>query len=124
MKKMFVLSIVTSAAMICACQKKESTAQQQLTQSKTELGAREEELAERLNSVEEKVNWLDQTVKELAAKEKAAMNIQTTPTETPNAAQEEAGKEKMMQRLSAMAPTPSQLNAAEKEAAGMSPAPQ
>ena len=124
MKKMFVLSMLTSAAMICACQKKDSAAQQQLTQSKTELGAREEALAERLNSLEEKVNWLDQRVKELAEKEKAAMNIQTTPTETPNAAQEEAEKERMIQQLSTMVPTPSQLNAAEKEAAGVSPAPQ
>ena len=124
MKKMFVLSMLISAAMICACQKKDSAAQQQVTQSKTELDARDEAVAERLNSLEEKVHWLDQRVKELAEKEKAAMNTQATPTETPNAAQEEAEKERMIQQLSTMAPTPSQLNAAEKEAAGMSPAPQ
>lgn len=111
-------------AMICSCQKKDSAAHQQLTHSKTELDAREEALTERLNSLEEKVNWLDQTVKELAQKEKAAMNIQATPTETPNAAQEEAEKERMLKQLSTMVPTPSQLNAAEKEAAGMSHAPQ
>jgi hypothetical protein len=41
MKKIFVLSMLTSVAMICACQKKGSSGQQQLVQLKTELDARE-----------------------------------------------------------------------------------
>jgi hypothetical protein len=38
MKKLFLLSMLTSVAMICACQKKDSAAEEQLTQPKMELG--------------------------------------------------------------------------------------
>jgi len=54
MKRIFVLSVLTSVAMICACQKKDSAAEEKLTQPKTELGGREEALAERLNSLGKK----------------------------------------------------------------------
>jgi len=37
MKKIFALSVLTSVAMICSCQKKDSAAEEQLTQLKTEL---------------------------------------------------------------------------------------
>jgi hypothetical protein len=42
MKKIFLLSMLISLAMICSCQKKDSTTEQQLAQRKTELDAREE----------------------------------------------------------------------------------
>jgi len=47
MKRIFILSVLTSVAMICACQKKDSAAKEQLTQPKTEPGGREEALGEK-----------------------------------------------------------------------------
>ena len=115
MKRIFVLLVLTSVAMICACQKKDSAAEEQLTQPKTELGGREEALAERLNSLEEKVNRLDQTVKELAQKGNAAANAPTSATDvqeqTSDPAQVQAEKERMIQQLSAMMPNPSEVAA-------------
>ena len=115
MKKVFVLSIITSLAMISACQKKDSAAQEQVTQPKTEPGTREEVLAERVNSLEEKVNTLDRTVKALAEKENTAANVRTTRTDvqrqTYDPAQIQAEKERMIQQLSAMIPDPSQETA-------------
>src|SRR5262249_14219880 len=104
MKIIFVLSVLTSVSMICACQKKDSAAQEQFTQPKTELNAREEALAERLNSLEEKVNSLDQTVKELAEKGNAAANARTSVTsvqdQTADPAQVKAENERMIQQFS------------------------
>jgi hypothetical protein len=108
--------MLTSLAMICSCQKKDSAAPQQLSEPKTELGAREEGLAERLNSLEEKVNSLDQRVKELAGKGNPAVNTRTSATdvqgETLDPAQAQAETERMVQQLSAMVPNPSQMAAA------------
>jgi hypothetical protein len=112
MKKLFLLSMLTSVAMICACQKKDSVAEQQLAQPKTELGASEEALVERLNSLEKKVNSLDQRVKDLAEKGNAAANFRTSPSDvqgqTSDPAQE---KQKLIQQFSAMMSNPSQLAA-------------
>lgn len=106
MKKIFVLSVLTSVAMICACQKKDSAAEEQLTRPKTEQGARDEALAERLNQVEEKVNRLDQTVRELAEKQQATTNTRMrhadVQPETSDPAQVQAENEKMMQQLSTL----------------------
>jgi glucose-6-phosphate-specific signal transduction histidine kinase len=106
MKKIFVLSMLVSFVMICSCQKKESAAEEQLTQPKTELGGREEKLAERLNSLEEKVNRLDQSVKELAEKQKTTINARTSPTDvqdrTSDPAQIQAENERMIQQFSTM----------------------
>lgn len=117
MKRIFVLSVLTSVAMICACQKKDSAAEEQLTQPKTELGGREEALAERLNSLEEKVNRLDQRVNQLAEKETATMNARTSRADvqgqTSDPAQIEAEKERMIQQLSTMIPNSSQGTAAD-----------
>jgi septal ring factor EnvC (AmiA/AmiB activator) len=54
MKRMFVLSTLTSFAMICACQKQDSTTEAQLTQRKAELDTREQALAEREKALAEK----------------------------------------------------------------------
>jgi chromosome segregation ATPase len=132
MKKIFVLSMLVSLAMVCSCQKKDSAAEQQFAQRKAELEARMEELSERLNSLNEKMNSLDQRVKKLAEKEEAAANARTNPTDlqgqTTDPAQLQAEEETMLQQLSTMIPKPPQLNAAEKqrqlEAAGVSPAAQ
>ena len=112
MKKLFLLSMLTSVAMICACQKKDSAAAQQLAQRKTELGAREEALAERLNSLEEKVNRLDQRVNQLAENETATMNARMSRADvqgqTSDPAQIPAEKERIIQQLSTMIPNSSQ----------------
>ena len=112
MTRIFVLSVLTSVAMICACQKKESAPEEQLTQPKTELGGREEALAERLNSLEEKVNRLDQRVNQLAENETATMNARTSRADvqgqTSDPAQIPAEKERMIQQLSTMIPNSSQ----------------
>src|SRR6476469_3021511 len=106
MKKIFVISMLVSFVMICSCQKKESAAEEQLTQPKTELGGREEKLAEKLNSLEEKVNRLDQSVKELAEKQKTPINARTSSADvqdrTSGPAQIQAEKERMIQQFSTM----------------------
>ena len=106
MKKLFLLSMLTSVVMICACQKKDSAAAQQLAQRKTELDASEEALAERLNSLERKVNRLDQRVNQLAENETATMKARTSRAdvqgETSDPAQIEAEKERMIQQFSTM----------------------
>jgi hypothetical protein len=112
MKKICLLSMLTSLAMICACQKKDSAAQQQPVQAKTELAAREGALTERLDSLEEKVNSLDQTVKELAEKENAAANVRTSSTNVQSRpsdpAQVQAERDRLVQQLATMIPHPSQ----------------
>ena len=47
MKKTFALSLLIPFALVCSCQKQDSTAEQQLAQRKTELDAREKALDER-----------------------------------------------------------------------------
>ena len=136
MKKVFVLSMLVSLAMVCGCQKKDSTAEQQLAQRKAELDARDENLAEKMHSLDEKVNLLDgkmnsldQRVKELGEKEEAAANARTNPTDvqdqTADPAELQAETERMIQQFSTMIRKPSQLDPAEKqrqlEAGGMSP---
>jgi chromosome segregation ATPase len=86
MKKYFLLSMLISFAMICSCQKQDSTAEQQLAQRKTELDVREDALIqrekaldERVNALAEKVNALDERVNALAENEKAAANARMIP---------------------------------------------
>jgi chromosome segregation ATPase len=86
MKKYFLLSMLISFAMICSCQKQDSTAEQQLSQRKTELDTREDALIERekalderVNALAEKVNALDERVNALAENEKAAANARMIP---------------------------------------------
>ena len=47
MKKTFVLSLLIPFALVCSCQKQDSTAEQQLAQRKMELDAREKALDQR-----------------------------------------------------------------------------
>jgi hypothetical protein len=54
MKKIFVLSMLISFAMICSCQKQDTAAEQQLAQRKTELDARENALDEREKALAER----------------------------------------------------------------------
>src|SRR6266508_564524 len=79
MKKIPILSMLISFAMICSCQKQDSTAEQQLSQRQTEQDSREEALNERLNALSEKVKALDERVNALAENEKAAANAGMIP---------------------------------------------
>jgi hypothetical protein len=56
MKKIFVLSMLISFAMICSCQKQDTAAEQQLAQRKAQLDAREKALDEREKASAEKEN--------------------------------------------------------------------
>jgi hypothetical protein len=115
MKKMFLLSMLTSIAMICACQKQDSAAEQELAQRKTELDARENALDEKVNALDEKVNALDKKVKALFEKEQATLNAGTTATgvqgETPDPAQVTAERDRTIQQFRALIPNPSQVTA-------------
>jgi hypothetical protein len=85
MKKTLLLSTLIAFAMICACQKQDSTAEAQLAQKKTELDAREEALIQREKAV-------DAREKEVAEREKALANsrIIQSQRQAPDAAQAEA----------------------------------
>jgi hypothetical protein len=87
MKKMFVLPMLISLAMICSCQKQDSSAEAQLAQRKTELDAREEALIQREKAV--------------AAREKAVANsrIIQSQRQVPDAAEAEAERQRRIQQL-------------------------
>ncbi len=118
MKKMSVLSMLISFAMICSCQKQDSAAEQQLAQRKTEPEARDTALIERLNALDEKVNALDKKVKALFEKEQATLNAGTTGTtatgvqgQTPDPAQVTAERDRAIQQFRALLPNPSRVRA-------------
>ena len=54
MKKTFLLSLLIPFALVCSCQKQDSTAEQQLAQRKTELDEREKALDEREKALAER----------------------------------------------------------------------
>ena len=54
MKKTFALSLLIPFALVCSCQKQDSTAEQQLAQRKTELDAREKGLDDREKALAER----------------------------------------------------------------------
>jgi seryl-tRNA synthetase len=111
MKRILILSIISSFAMICSCQKQDSAAEQQLAQQKAELDAREKALDERVNALDERMNALDERVKALAEKEKATANARTIPTgvqgQIPDSAQVQAERDRAIQQFRALIPNPS-----------------
>ena len=115
MKKIFGLSMLVSLALICSCQKHDSTAEAQLTQRKVELDAREEELTERKNALDEREKTLAEREKLLAEKGKATMNTRTNPTnvqgQISDPAQMEAEKQRMIQQFLSMIPDASRATA-------------
>jgi hypothetical protein len=130
MKKIFVLSMLVSLAMICSCQRQNSTAEQQLAQRKVELDTREEALAERKSALDEREKALDERQKALderekalAQKGKAAVNAATNPADTqvqipdqtPDPAQAQAVREMIVRQLSTKIPERSQVLAEKRE---------
>jgi hypothetical protein len=104
MKKIWILSMLSSCAMICSCQKQDSAAEQQVAQQKAELDAREKALDERLNSLNERVSSLDERVKALAENQRTA-NAGTIPSDvqsqTPDPARVQAERDAAIQQFSA-----------------------
>lgn len=113
MKKILILSIIISFAMICSCQKQDSAAEQQLAQRKVELDAREDALIERLNALDEKVNALDKRLNALAENEKSRANVQTIPPDAQSQnvirdeAQAKAERDRLIQQFRAQISHPS-----------------
>ena len=106
MKKIFILSMIISFAMICSCQKQDSAAEQQLAQRKTELDAREKALDERMNALDEKVKALDERVKIVGRKRKGHgkrrdNSYRRSGAKTPDPAQVQAERDRRIQELSA-----------------------
>src|SRR5438477_12584330 len=95
MKRLFVLSMLISFAMISSCQKQSSTSEQQLTQRKTDLDARERALDEREKALAEKEKAIT-TARRLPA----ARAPQVRPI-SPDAAQLKPEREKRIQQLAA-----------------------
>ena len=101
--------MLTAFAMICSCQRQDSTAEQQLAQRKTELDARETALDEREKAVAERE-------KAVAEREKAMANSRTIPAD---AAQANSERDRRIQQLPAdaraLVPDSAQINAARAE---------
>jgi hypothetical protein len=110
MKKTLFLSTLIALAMICSCQKQDSTAEAQLAQRKTELDVREEALVQREKAVDERE-------KAVAEREKAIANprIIQSQRQVPGAAQAEAERQRRIQQLppelKALIPDRSRVNA-------------
>ena len=73
MKNTFALSLLIPFALVCSCQKQDSTAEQQLAQRKTELDAREKALDEREKTLAER--------EKLVARPRIAPVPRVTPAE-------------------------------------------
>ena len=120
MKKMFMLSMLIASAVICSCQKQDSTAETQVAQRKTELDVREETLVQREKAVDERE-------KAVAERERAVANPRTIQSQrqAPDAAQAEAERQRRIQQLPpelrALIPDRSRIEAAR---AGKKRAPQ
>src|SRR5580765_5160819 len=80
MKKALALSLLIPFALVCSCQKQDSTAEQQLTQRKAELDAREPALDEREKALAEREKSLAEREK-LVAKPRVAPVPRTAPAE-------------------------------------------
>ena len=93
MKRLFVLSILISFAMVSSCQKQSSTSGQQLAQQKADLDAREKALDEREKALAEREKAIT-----LARRPPAAAQVRPL---TPDAAQLKAERDKRIQQLPA-----------------------
>src|SRR6266498_489829 len=94
MKRNFILSMVIPFAMICSCQKQDSTAEQQLAQRKTELDTREDTLIEREKALDERVNAL-------AENEKAAIPPAQSSDTISDPTQAKAERDRKIQEIAA-----------------------
>lgn len=75
MKRTLVLSLLTPFVLLCSCQKRDDTAEQQLAQRKAELDGREQALNEREKALADR--------ERLAARPKARTLVQAAPSAEP-----------------------------------------
>jgi hypothetical protein len=107
MKKILILSMAISVAMICSCQKQDSAAEQQLAQRKVELDAREDALIQREKVAEEREKALDKREKALTENESARANARAIPPDVESQsasrdpAQLKAERDKIIQQVAA-----------------------
>jgi hypothetical protein len=85
MKKTFALSLLVPLALVCSCQKQDSTAEQELTKRKTELDAREKALDDKEKALEQREQVIAKTrvpsVPRIAPVPSPAQPRQTVPPE-------------------------------------------
>ena len=105
MKRIFVLSMLISLAMICSCQKQDSAVEQQLAQRKTELDTREEAVIEREKVAEAREKALNEREKALAQNKKVTANAQAVP---PDPQSQDALRDAA--QMKALMSDPSRLN--------------
>jgi hypothetical protein len=79
MKKALALSLLIPFALVCSCQKQDSTAEQQLTQRKAELEAREQTLDEREKVLAEREKALAEREKAVPEREKLVAKPRVAP---------------------------------------------
>lgn len=121
MKNIFFLPMVISFAMICSCQKQNSTLEQQLAQRKVELDTREDALIEREKVAAEREKALDKREKALAENEKSSGNVRTIPPDAQSqnvihdAAEAQAEKDRVIQQFRALVLDRSQVDSAMAE---------
>ncbi len=114
MKKILMLPTLIALAIICSCQKQDSTVEAQLAQRKTELDVREEALVQREKA-------MDEREKAVAEKEKALANSRVIQSrrQGPDAAQAEAERQRRIQQLPpelrALIPDRSRIDASKAE---------
>jgi hypothetical protein len=105
MKKILNLLLLIAFAMICSCEKQDSTAEQQLTLERTALDAREKGLDEREKELNLRETALNERENALAKKEKAAVNARTIPPDAQShdavrgAAEARAERDRRIQQL-------------------------
>ena len=89
-----MLPTLIALAIICSCQKQDSTVEAQLAQRKTELDVREEALVQREKA-------MDEREKAVAEREKALANSRVIQSrrQGPDAAQAEAERQRRIQQL-------------------------
>jgi hypothetical protein len=98
MKRMFIVSMLISLAMICSCQKQDSTVEAQLAQRKTALDSREQALDEREKAVAEREKALVEKERALANIRPVAPDLQSR-SQIPDDAQAKAERDRRIQQL-------------------------
>jgi hypothetical protein len=126
MKKMFVLSMLISFAMICSCQKQNSAAEQQLAQRKAELDAREKALDERELAEKQRAATMARTILPRTISPDLQSRLQSpsqggSPAQAKiDPAQVRAERDRRLQQVSpdikAIMPNPSEMNPVRRDA--------
>jgi peptidoglycan hydrolase CwlO-like protein len=83
MQNISSVSLLIFVALICSCQKQDSTGDQQFAQRKAELDAREHALDERMNALNERINILEQRLNALPERGETTTNAQAMPPPIP-----------------------------------------